>query len=122
MDCGIFKELFRLLNDSGNLTTYSSAAPVRSGLIESGFHVGRTEPVGKKTSGTIAYKSAELLNNYLTDSEKGILETTAGIPYYDITFQSSSDEILKNRELMQKNSDKISSSKFMKSKYKLARQ
>lgn len=117
-----FKELFRLLNDSGNLTTYSSAAPVRSGLIESGFHVGRTEPVGKKTSGTIAYKSAELLNNYLTDSEKGILETTAGIPYYDITFQSSSDEILKNRELMQKNSDKISSSKFMKSKYKLARQ
>ena len=47
-----FRELRRLLDENGNLTTYSSAAPVRAGLIKAGFFIGRTEPVGKKTSGT----------------------------------------------------------------------
>ena len=112
-----FKELYRLLNETGNLTTYSSAAPVRSGLIEAGFYVGRTEPVGKKTSGTIAYKKKELLINFLTEKEKGLLETNAGIPYFDEDFLGTSEEIIKNRELMQKNSDRISSSSFLKNKF-----
>lgn len=110
-----FKELYERLEDNGNLTTYSSAAPVRAGLIESGFCIGRTEPVGKKTSGTIAYKNNKLLKNFLTDKEKGILETNAGIPYYDKDFCSTSEEIIQKRELMQKNSGRISSSKFIKS-------
>lgn len=112
-----FKELFRLLAENGNLTTYSSAAPVRSGLIEAGFCVGRTEPVGKKTSGTIAYKNHALLKNFLTEKEKGLLETNAGVSYYDENFSSTSESIIKNRELMQKNSDRISSSKFLKSNF-----
>ena len=110
-----FKELHRLLDENGNLTTYSSAAPVRAGLIKAGFFIGKTEPVGKKTSGTIAYKKKELLKNYLTEKEKGLLETNAGIPYHDENFCSTSEEILKNRELMQKTSGRVSSSKFMKS-------
>ena len=109
------KELFRLLSPNGNLTTYSSSAPVRAGLIEAGFFVGRTEPVGKKTSGTIAYKNIELLKNFLTSKEMGLLETNAGIPYYDENFVNTSDSIIKKRELMQKNSDRVSSSKFLKS-------
>jgi len=109
-----FRELYRLLDENGNLTTYSSAAPVRTGLIEAGFFIGRTEPIGKKTSGTIAYKKSELLKNFLTEKEKGILETNAGIPYYDENFYSTSEEILKNRELMQKTSGRVSSSKFYK--------
>ena len=110
-----FKELFRILSPNGNLTTYSSSAPVRAGLIEAEFFVGRTEPVGKKTSGTIAYKNIELLKNFLTSKEKGLLETNAGIPYYDENLINSSESILKNRELIQKNSDRVSSSKFLKS-------
>ncbi|MEI8388829.1 MAG: MnmC family methyltransferase [bacterium] len=110
-----FNELFRILSPNGNLTTYSSSAPVRAGLIEAGFFVGRTEPVGKKTSGTIAYKNIELLKNFLTSKEKGLLETNAGIPYYDENLINSSESILKNRELIQKNSDRVSSSKFLKS-------
>jgi len=109
-----FRELRRLLDENGNLTTYSSAAPVRAGLIKAGFFIGRTEPVGKKTSGTIAYKNNELLKNYLTEKEKGLLETNAGIPYHDENFYSTSEEILKNRELMQKSSGRVSSSKFLK--------
>lgn len=109
-----FRELHRLLDENGNLTTYSSAAPIRAGLIEAGFFVGRTEPVGKKTSGTIAYKKNELLKNFLTEKEKGLLETTAGIPYSAKDFFSTSESIIKNRELMQKSSNRISSSKYLK--------
>ena len=110
----LFRELHRLLDENGNLTTYSSAAPVRAGLIETGFFVGRTEPVGKKTSGTIAYKKNELLKNFLTEKEKGLLETNAGIPYYDENFCGTFESIIRNRELMQKSSDKVSSSKYLK--------
>jgi len=109
-----FKELYRLLDENGNLTTYSSAAPVRAGLVEAGFYVGRTEPVGKKTSGTIAYKKKELLKNFLTQKEKGLLETNAGIPYYDENFCGTFESIIQKRESMQKTSDRISSSKYLK--------
>jgi len=108
------KELYRLLGHNGNLTTYTSAAPVRSGLIEAGFFVGRTLPIGKKTSGTIAYKNQKLIQNFLTEKENGLLETTAGISYYDENFNSTSELIIKNRELMQKNSGRLSSSRFLK--------
>lgn len=113
-----FKEIYRLLKENGNLTTYSSAAPVRAGLFEAGFSLGRSEPIGKKTSGTIAYKKNDLLINPLTKDEKEILKTTAGIPYYDRTLSETPELILKNREISQKNSDRISSSQFMKSKKK----
>lgn len=109
-----FKELYRLLSEHGNLTTYSSAVSIRSGLIETGFHIGKTEPVGKKSSGTIAYKKKELIKNSMTDKELKLLETTAGIPYYDKNFSSDDNEIINNRILMQKKSNRLSSSKFMK--------
>lgn len=113
----IFDILYKCLNDYGNLTTYTSAAPVRSGMIEAGFYVGRTDPVGKKTSGTIAYKSSTNLKTPLTEYEINLLDTTAGIPYYDATFEFGSAEILSNRIMLQQESGRLSSSKYIK-KYK----
>ena len=109
------KLLYELLEDGGNLTTYSNAAPVRAGLLEAGFFTGQTNPVGKKTTGTIAYKKSELVKNKLSEKESGILKTKAGIPYRDKKLSATSEEILLNREIEQKNSDRISSSKFLKS-------
>ncbi|MDD3014675.1 MAG: MnmC family methyltransferase, partial [Candidatus Gastranaerophilales bacterium] len=50
----ILKELYRLLKIDGNLTTYTSSAAVRSGMIQAGFYIGTTTPIGRKSSGTIA--------------------------------------------------------------------
>ena len=110
-----FKKLYVLLKETGNLTTYSSASPVRAGMPEAGFFIGRTEPLGKRTSGTIAYKKKELLKNLLTEYEIGLLKTKAGIPYYDEDLSSTSEEIIQKRELMQKNSDRLSSGKYFRS-------
>lgn len=109
-----FTELYRLLDINGNLTTYSNAAPVRSAMIEAGFYVGATNPIGKKTTGTIAYKNPELLKSELSVKESGIIETKAGIPYRDKYLNLSSEQIIKNRNAEQDNSNRISSSKFIK--------
>jgi len=110
-----FKLLYKHLRDTGNVTTYSSAAPVRAGMIEAGFFVGQTKPIGKKTSGTIAYKNPELVKNKLSVKESGLLETKAGIPYMDETLDKTNEEILKHREFAQMNSNRISSGRFLKS-------
>lgn len=109
------KKLYSLLNIHGNLTTYSSAAPVRAGLIEAGFFVYKTDKVGNKASGTIAYKEHMITKNILDDKENGLLQTKSGIPYYDDeNFSGTKESIIKNRENLQINSDRISSSKFLK--------
>lgn len=107
-----FNSLNNLLSDDGNLTTYSNAAPVRAAMIETGFYIGRTEPVGKKTPGTIAYKNPDLIKNELTVKEQGILRTKAGIPYKDAP---TNEQILINREAKKLSSSRISSSRFLKS-------
>ncbi len=109
-----FSQLKRLLSYKGNITTYSNAAPVRTGLIEAGFFIGQTTPVGKKTPGTIAYKNPGLVKNELSEKEKGILETKAGIPYRDKNLNSTINEVLSNREFEKHKSNRISSSKFLK--------
>ncbi|MFH0702536.1 MAG: MnmC family methyltransferase [bacterium] len=58
-----FSELYRLLNNNGNITTYSSASIVKSGLIKAGFHIEKTQPIGRKSPGTIAYKTIRLYSS-----------------------------------------------------------
>ncbi|HSA06628.1 MAG TPA: MnmC family methyltransferase [Candidatus Gastranaerophilales bacterium] len=110
-----FKILYNLLEENGNLTTYSNAAPVRAGLIEAGFFIGQTSPIGKKTTGTIAFKKNESIKNHLSEKETGILNTKAGIPYRDKNLNSSSEKILLNREKEKEISKRISSGRFLKS-------
>jgi tRNA U34 5-methylaminomethyl-2-thiouridine-forming methyltransferase MnmC len=110
-----FRKIYDLLNENGNLTTYTSAAPVRAGLIEAGFFVGSTIPIGKKTPGTFACKKNVFINYPLTEKETKLLDTKAGIPYYDKDFCSSAEVILSTRESMQKTSKRLPSGKFLKS-------
>lgn len=110
----LLKQYYRLLDNYGNITTYSSAAPVRSGLIEAGFYIGSTQPIGRKASGTIAYKNKDNIMFELSDKERGLLETKAGIPYYDKELNLSSDDILRLRKQLQDHSSRISTSKYLK--------
>ena len=55
------------------------------------------------------------MKNKLSEKEKGILETKAGISYKDENLSLSSEKILFNREKEMKISTRISSSSFLKS-------
>jgi len=116
----IFKSLYRLLNDNGNLTTYSNAAPIRSAMLDAGFSLGNTNPVGKKTTGTIAYKNPGLIKNLLSEKEIGLLKTKAGIPYRDENFNKTNSQILHDHENEKLLSNKISTSSFLKSFNKIS--
>lgn len=110
-----FKELHRLLNNEGNLTTYSSNSAARGAMLQAGFHIGRTEPVGKKMSGTIAYKNINSYITPLTDREAGLVKTKAGIPYYDVNLNGTPDEINFTRSQLQLTSDRMPSGRYLKS-------
>lgn len=109
-----FKRLEGLLNINGNLSTYSAASPVRAGLIEAGFYLGKTLPVGRKNCCTIAYKNKNLINIPLEDHELGILSTNAGVPYYDQNLDANTESILKNRKELQNIAGRQSSSSYFK--------
>ncbi|MEI7474079.1 MAG: MnmC family methyltransferase [bacterium] len=114
-----FKCLYNLLKQNGNLTTYSAASPIRSGLIEAGFLIAKTEPVGRKNCGTIAYKDSEATYKQLTEEETGLLETNAGIPYYDMNLSATAEDILSFREEMISYSTRQSTSSYFKSLNKI---
>jgi chorismate dehydratase len=46
-----FQETYRLMSDTGILTTYSSALQIRMALVEAGFIIGRGPAVGGKRGG-----------------------------------------------------------------------
>lgn len=75
----LFQEYFRRMNDGGIFVTYASALPVAAGLIECGFSVKTTTPVGRKRGGLLAQKDG------LRAIEKELAEfyaqTTAKAPY-----------------------------------------
>jgi hypothetical protein len=110
----LFKEYHRLLNANGSLITYSSSSAVRSGLIEAGFYIGYTEPIGRKMPGTIACKSKELIKHNLPDYELGLLDTNSGIPYYDRDINMTDSEILEYRANIQKQSSRNSTTSYIK--------
>ena len=94
-----FKEIYRVIKQNGILLTYCAALPVRSGLIKAGFHVGETEPIARKRSGTIAAKEKCHILQALPEKELDqILHTARGIPYRDPTGSLSNREILRDRE------------------------
>lgn len=103
-----FKEIYRLLDEDGVLTTYSNSAIIRNGMKEAGFFVGKTK------YGTIAYKNQELIKNPLDEKSLGLLDTKAGIPFYDKGLNNRAEEILALREEMVKNSNKQNSSQYLK--------
>lgn len=78
-----FKALKVLMKDNGMILTYTSAAPVRSALVEAGFHVGEGPSFGGK-KGTIASSSIENIDKPLSSfDERMIALTDTGVPFRD---------------------------------------
>lgn len=100
----LFREYYRLLEPtSGLLLTYSAAAAVRGGLLEAGFTVAKTQPLGAKSGGTLARLSSAPDREQpdclpLSDWELEYLESRAGIPYRDAMLCNGRSEILARRE------------------------
>lgn len=103
-----FRVLKDLLKDDGSITTYSKSAAIRNGMREAGLHVGKTQ------YGTIAYKDSSLIKTPLDEKSSGLLNTKAGIPFYDENLNSTAEEILALREKMVGESKKQNSSQFLK--------
>ena len=91
--------LASMLTPDGVLVTYCAALPVRSAFMKAGLHVGETSPMGRKRGGTIAARSAELIECPLPAAEKVTIQTTSrGLPYRDPSRAWSAKRILRDRE------------------------
>jgi len=94
-----FKQLKRVMKPDAVLLTYCAAIPVRAGLMEAGFHVGETEPVGRQRGGTIAALRSEDIAIPLPDHELSMIyETTRGLTYRDPYGVWTNKEILRDRQ------------------------
>ncbi len=96
-------DFFRLIRNAmkpdGVLVTYCAALPVRSGLMQAGFFIGETEPVGRQRSGTLACLHPERIGIPLAESEqKEIQETLRGLPYRDPYLVWTNRDILRARQ------------------------
>ena len=69
-----FDQIKRILKPSGSLFTYAAAGPIRSGLMQAGFYVGETKPVGRPRGGTQASLDAEEIETPISVSEMEILK------------------------------------------------
>ncbi|WP_176761276.1 TIGR01212 family radical SAM protein [Desulforhopalus singaporensis] len=93
-----FRTLYPLLKSDGLLLTYCAAIPVRSGLMQAGFHVGETEPFGRERSGTIASPNQSLITRELPERDLHLINSVKGIPYRDPSGTRTNKEILRARE------------------------
>ncbi len=96
------------------LVTYSISAAFRAELLELGFYVGKILKEENQI-GTIASFNKNKIFDQLSEHDLNLLKTNAGIFYRDSKLNSSNDEILNNRKNELKNSDRISTTKFLKS-------
>ena len=94
--------------------TYSNSSPVRKTLLDLGFNISKIV-LDNKSFGTVATLNENILGTPLDDFEIGLLNTKSGIPYLDNeTLSLSADEILNNRQIQMRNSDLMSSTKYIK--------
>ena len=94
-----FKEIKRIMHPEAQLFTYSSAGPIRSGLLMAGFYIGETLPKSNKYFGTQATQIQSLLKYPLSKVEIQLLNnTTRGIPFFDPNLIWTHREIIRNRE------------------------
>jgi tRNA U34 5-methylaminomethyl-2-thiouridine-forming methyltransferase MnmC len=94
----LFQGLFRLIKKNGLILTYTSAAPVRSALLEAGFQVGEGPSLGRR-GGTLASPSISMISKPLSiHDERMIALSDAGIPFRDPELDRSAEEILIRRD------------------------
>lgn len=94
-----FRVLKKLLKEDGIILTYTSAAPVRAAMINSGMHVGEG-PSFKRSGGTVAALKADIIDKSLSrKDERMIALSDAGIPFSDPELNDSSHSLLRNRNI-----------------------
>lgn len=110
-----FKLLYSHLDENGMILTYSNSALVRNAFLNAGFHVGKIfSQSADKFTGTVAVKSKDLIKFELSEYDLGLMKTKAGIFYRDENLTLDNEAIIALHEKEVKNSDLISSSKFIK--------
>lgn len=101
------------LKPDGRIATYSCAAAVRQAFLTAKLHIGATNPVGRRSPGTVASLSDVDLPP-LSVQEREHLLTKAAVPYTDPNLQDSAVDILKRREEAQKESLMLPTSQWKK--------
>lgn len=99
------------LSSDGILATYSSAAAVRTALIEAGLHISSTVALGRRSPGTIA---ANYPLSQLSVLEQERLLTRAAIPYRDPSLNDLASVILQRRRDEQQTSQLETTSHWRK--------
>ncbi len=107
------KELYEHLSNNGSLVTYNTSAIVHNTLCNAGFLVGNIIE-NNKVIGTIASNNINNIKHNLSDAQKGLLKTKAGIMYHDCNLSLDNDTIYSNRQIEFENSNLMSSSKYLK--------
>lgn len=93
-----FKEFKRVIKEDGIVATYTSSAPVRSGFLEAGFHIGKGPVFGRKQGGTLASPTVDVLDYSLPKNDEiRIALSDVGIPFRDPNLTDNSDVILERR-------------------------
>ena len=109
----IFKIYRAMMPEHGRVCTYSVSVTTRGGLLEAGFNIFGSTPVGDKSGGTVAtvgrFEAAPDGLTQLSESESARLASKSGVPFRDPTFDGSRSDIRRCRELEQKNYDSKSS-------------
>ncbi len=95
------------------LVSYSKSTPFRSALVELGFYVGKTF-LDEVDMGTVASLNKENILFPLSEYDLQLISTRSGITYKDKNLNLSPSQILQNREIEQKNSNRISHTAFLK--------
>ncbi len=81
------------MNEEGIWVSYTSSLPVRKALLNLGFSIGSTKPVGRKRGGTVATLKGRV--NPITEEErKKLLTSPYSVPFRDPNLRSSSIDIL----------------------------
>lgn len=98
------------LHHHGMLATYSCAASVRTALLLAGLQIGSTEPVGRRSPGTVAaYPQNDSSSLHpalppLSPAETEHLLTRAAIPYRDPQLTDPTSVIMLRRQQEQQTS------------------
>ncbi len=94
-----FKNLYAVMKPDAVLLTYCAALPVRAAMLEAGFFVGETDPIGRQRGGTLAAMQEKDIEIHLPEHElKMIRDTTRGLPYRDPHGVWTNKEILRDRQ------------------------
>jgi tRNA U34 5-methylaminomethyl-2-thiouridine-forming methyltransferase MnmC len=92
-----FRQIYRVMNGTSVLTTYSSAPQVRGALLESGFTVGKGPSVGGKREGTLAAKTG-IIPALAAGEVAALRESARAVPYRDRDLSGDKASILERRK------------------------